>query len=177
MKKFLLPVMFFVLTTTATAQKCSNDDFVSMSEVQAAVMRLLAYPSYTAWDEKILNQAGDMAALSVMRSVSMEDLNSSEKQRQTLLILKLAFDAPQLIGSNTDGRPTAAMLLLGYLNKTNYGQENVNGIEHTRNKIQHNTSTGKPYEIVTPEGAHLLMWRILSGWPVCFAGRTTSSGE
>jgi hypothetical protein len=94
-----------------------------MSEVQAAVMRLLAYPSYTAWDEKILNRAGGMAALAAMRSVSMEDLNSSEKQRQMLLILKLAFDAPQLIGSNTDGRPTAAMLLLGISTKQITGRK------------------------------------------------------
>ena len=79
MTKFLWPVMFFLLTTTATAQKCSNDDFTSMRQVQVAVIRLLSYPGYTGWDE------GDMAALVVMRSLSMDDLNSSEKQRQTLL--------------------------------------------------------------------------------------------
>jgi hypothetical protein len=152
MKRFLLPVMFFALTTTATAQKCSNDDFSSMCEIKAAVVRLLSYPVYTGWDEKVLNRAGDMAALAVMRSVSIEDLNSSEKQRQTLLILKLAFDAPQLIAANSDRRPTAAMLLLGHLSKTNYGQENVNEIENTRNEIQHNTSRGEPYEFVTVEG-------------------------
>jgi hypothetical protein len=44
------------------------------------------------------------------------------------------------------------MLLLGHLSKTNYGQENVNEIENTRNEIQHNTSRGKPYEFVTIEG-------------------------
>ena len=85
MTKFLWPVMFFLLTTTATAQKCSNDDFTSMRQVQVAVIRLLSYPGYTGWDEKILNRAGDLAALVVMRSLSMDDLNSSEKQRQTLL--------------------------------------------------------------------------------------------
>jgi hypothetical protein len=153
MTKFLLPVIFFLLTTTATAQKCSNDDFASMCEVQAAVIRLLSYPAYTGWDEKILNRAGDMAALAVMRSVSMEDLNSSEKQRQTLLILKLAFEAPQLIAVNSDRRPTAAMLLLDHISKTNYGHGYVNEIENTRIEIQHNTNTGKPLEFVTMEGA------------------------
>jgi hypothetical protein len=152
MTKFLLPVMFFVLTTTATAQKCSNDDFTSMCEVKGAVIRLLSYPAYTGWDEKILNRAGDMAALALMRSLSMEDLNSSEKQRQTLLILKLAFEAPQLIAVNTDRRPTAAMLLLGYISKTNYGKGYATEIENTRIEIEHNTSTGKPAEFVALEG-------------------------
>jgi hypothetical protein len=153
MKRFLLPVMFFVLTTTATVQECSNDDFNSMCAIQAAVIRLLSYPAYTGSDEKILNRAGDMAALAVMRSLSMEDLNSPEKQRQTLLILKLAFDAPQLIAANSDRRPTASMLLLSHLSKTNYGREYVAEIENTRNEIEHNTSTGKPYEFVSLEGA------------------------
>jgi len=82
MQRSFLPVIFFVLTTTATAQKCSNDDFSSMSEVQAAVIRLLSYPAYTGWDEKILNRAGDMAALAVMRCVSMKDLDSPESKRR-----------------------------------------------------------------------------------------------
>ncbi|HEX4538499.1 MAG TPA: hypothetical protein VH140_16230 [Candidatus Acidoferrum sp.] len=152
MTKFLLPVMFFVLTTTTTSQKCSNDDFSSMCEVKAAVIRLLSYPAYTGWDEKILNRAGDAAALALMRSLSMEDLNSSEKERQTLLILKLAFEAPQLIAVNTDRRPTAAMLLLGYISKTNYGKGYSTEIENTRIEIEHNTSTGKPAEFATLEG-------------------------
>ena len=152
MTKFLMPVMFFVLTTITTPQKCSNDDFSSMCEVQAAVIRLLSYPSYTGWDEKILNRAGDTAALVLMRSLSMEDLSSSEKERQTLLILKLAFEAPQLIAVNTDRRPTAAMLLLGYISNTNYGKGYSTEIENTRIEIEHNTSTGKLAEFVTLEG-------------------------
>jgi hypothetical protein len=41
------------------------------------------------------------------------------------------------------------MLLLDHLSKTNYDQEHVNEIENTRNEIQHSTSTGHPYEVVT----------------------------
>jgi hypothetical protein len=143
--------MLVLLTYTAFAQKCSNDEFVSFCETKATVLRLLSYPAYTGSDEKVLNRAGDMAALAVIRSVSMEDLNSPETARQILLILNLAFAAPQLIAANTDRRQTAAMLLLDHLTKTNY-RVHVNEIENIRNEIQHNTSTGHPYEVVTLEG-------------------------
>ncbi len=151
MKRFLLPVMFILMTYAAFAQECSNDDVVSFCETKTAVLRLLSYPAYTGSDEKILNRAGDMAALAVIRSVSMEDFNSPEKARQILLILNLAFAAPQLIAANTNRRPTAATLLLNHLSKTNY-REHVDEIENIRNEIQHNTSTGHPYEVVTLEG-------------------------
>ncbi len=153
MKRFLLPVMFILLTYTAVAQECSNDDFDSFCETKAAVFRVLSHPSYTGSDEKVLNRAGDMAALAVIRSLSTEDLNSPEKARQIMLILNLAFAAPQLITANTDRRPTAAMLLLDHLSKTNYDREHVNEIANTRYEIQHNTSTGHPPEFVTLEGA------------------------
>ena len=153
MKRFLLLVTFILLAGTALAQECSNEDFASFCETKAAVLRVLSYPSYTGWDERVLNRAGDMAALAVMRSVSMEDLNSPEKARQTLLILNLAFAAPQFIAANTDRRPTAAMLLLDHLNKSSYDREHVNEIANTRYEILHNTSTGHPTEFVTLEGA------------------------
>ena len=110
--------------------------------------------SGTSSDEKVLNRAGDMAALAVIRSLSIEDLSSPEKARQTLLILNLAFAAPQLIAANTNRRPTAAMLLLDHLSNTDYRQH-VNEIENTRNEVQHNTITGHPYEVVTLKGEPL----------------------
>jgi len=134
------------------AQECSNDDFVSFREIKTAALRLLSYPAYTGWDEKILNRAGDLAALAVIRSVSMESLNSPEKVRQTLLVLNLAFAAPQLIAAGPDRRPTGALLLLDYLSTTEYGREYVTEIENTRNEIKHNTATGRPYELVTLVG-------------------------
>ena len=48
----------------------------------------------------------------------MEDLKSPEKVRQVLLILNMAFATPQLISAQSDRRPTAAMLLLDHLSKT-----------------------------------------------------------
>jgi hypothetical protein len=88
MKRFIWLVMFVLLAYTAFAQECSTDDFGSFCETKAAVLRVLSYPAYTGSDEKVLNRAGDMAALAVIRSLSMEDLNSPEKARQIVLILK-----------------------------------------------------------------------------------------
>jgi hypothetical protein len=153
MKRFLLLVTSILLAGTALAEECSNEDFASFCETKAAVQRLLSYPAYTGWDEKVLNRAGDMAAIAVMKSISLEDLNSPEKARQVLLILQLAFAAPQLIGANSNRKPTAAMLLLDHLNKTGYDREHVNEIENPRLEIQHSTSTGRAYEFVTLEGA------------------------
>jgi hypothetical protein len=82
MKRSPLPVMFILLTCTAFAQECSNDDFGSFCETKAAVLRLLSCPAYTGSDEKVLNRAGDMAALAVITSVSMEDFNSPKRQRR-----------------------------------------------------------------------------------------------
>jgi hypothetical protein len=152
MKRCLLPVMFLLVAHATFAQECSNGDFVSFHEVKSAVLRLLSYPTYTSSDERALNRAGDMAALAVIRSVSIEYLNSPEKVRQALLVLNLAFAAPQLIAAGPDRRPTGALLLLDYLSTTKYGREYVTEIENARNEIEHSASTGRPYEFVTLEG-------------------------
>jgi hypothetical protein len=152
MKRFLLLVMSILLAGTALAEECSNEDFAAFCETKAAVERVLSYPAYTGWDEKVLNRAGDIAALAIIRSVSMKDLNSPEKTRQILLVLNLAFAAPQLITPHSNRRPTAAMLLLDQLEKSYCGQEKCNEVENVRSEIQHNTATEHPYEFVTLEG-------------------------
>ena len=158
MKRYLLPITLILVSFTAFAQDCSQSEFSSFQNIKGAVSRLLSNPGYTGWDEKILNRAGDMAALAVMRTVSLGDMNSPERARQILLILNLAFGAPQLIETNNDRRPTAAMLLLDHLKETNYGRESTTEIENTRIEIQHNSTTGKPLEIVTLEGTPLVDW-------------------
>jgi hypothetical protein len=152
MKRFLLLVMSILLAGTALAEECSNKDFAPFCETKAAVERVLSYPTYTGSDQKVLNRAGDMAALVVIRSVSMKDLNTPEKTRQILLVLNLAFAAPQLITPLSNRRPTAAMLLLDHLEKPFCGQEKCNEVENIRSEIQHNTTTGHPYEFVTLKG-------------------------
>lgn len=152
MKRFLLPVMSILLAGTALAEECSNEDFASFCVTKAAVQRVLSYPAYTGWDEKVLNGAGDMAALAVIRSASMKDLDSPEKARQIILVLNLAFAAPQLITRHSNRTPTAAMLLLDHLEEPYCGQEKCTEVENVRSEIQHNTTTGTPFELVTLNG-------------------------
>jgi len=140
------------------AQDCSQGEFGSFQNVEGAVSRLLRYPAYTGWDEKILNRAGDMAAVAVVRSVSIEDMKSPERTRQILLILTLAFATPQLITTDSDRRPTAAMLLLDYVERAYCGRESCTEVENVRFEIQHNTSTRKPLEIVTLQGEPPVDW-------------------
>ncbi len=152
MKRLVLLTAYILLGYTVFAKECSNDEFGSFCETKAAVLRLLSYPSYTGRDERVLNRAGDMAAVAVIKSVSVKDLNSREKARGIFLVLNLAFAAPHLVTPHTNRRPTAAMLLLDHMEKEYCGEEKCNEVENIRAEIQHNTTTGTPFEVVTLNG-------------------------
>jgi hypothetical protein len=170
MNRLTLLAMFSFLGYTVFAKECSNDDFGSFCDTKAAVLRLLSYPTYAGSDEQVLNRAGDMAALAVIRSVSMKDLDSPEKARQVLLVLNLAFAVPQLITPHSNRRPTAAMLLLDHLEKPYCGREKCNEVENVRSEIQHNTTSGTPFEVVTlnreppPDMEHAQWLRSVIRW-------------
>jgi hypothetical protein len=127
MKRYLLPIELIVMGCTETRRDCAKP--------------------------KAGESAGDAAALAPMQSISVNEMDSTEQARQILLILNLAFAAPELSENKSDQRPTAAMLLLEHLSKTKYDREHVNEIENTRNGIEHNTSTGHPYQVITLKGA------------------------
>jgi hypothetical protein len=152
MKRYLLPIVFVILSVTALAQDCSQDELASFHDVKNTVLRLLSFPGYTGWDEKTLNRSGDLAAIGIMRSVTIREMDSPAKARQILLILHLAFEAPQLIADSINKTPTATMLLLDELEHTKFGQQ-PNVINNSRFEIQHNASTGRPLEFVTMEGS------------------------
>ena len=158
MKRYFLAITLILVGCAAFAQDCSRDEFGSYEEIKGAVTSLLSQPSYTGWDEKILSRAGDMAAIAVIRAVPLGDMDSPERARQILLILKFAFAAPQIITASSNRRPTAAMLLLNHLKYSNYGRRYPTEIENTRIEIEHNTATGKPAEIVSLPGTPPIDW-------------------
>jgi hypothetical protein len=158
MKSYFLPVAILAMICSSCARRVASGEPDSFQMIQSAVVRLLHYPSYSAADERTLNHAGDMAALAVIRNVAVEEMKSPEKERQILLVLSLAFEAPQMIANDMDRRPTAALLLLDHLQATNYGGQKVNQIENVRNEVRHNTSTGKPFEFVTLAGEPPIDW-------------------
>jgi hypothetical protein len=151
-------IAFAVVSVTALAQDCARSDFTAGSDhLKSAVSRLMSLPGYTVWDERILNKSGDLAAVAVMKSVPVQEMTSPEKTRQILLILHLAFEAPQLIVERSNRAPTAAMLLLDKLERTEFGRQ-PNVISNARFEIEHNTTTGRPLENVSLPGEPVVDW-------------------
>jgi hypothetical protein len=157
MRIHVLTIAFAMISVTALAQDCSRDDFTTLSDVKGAVSRLLSFPGYTVGDESILNRSGDLAAVALMRSVSVQEMTLPERRRQILLILHLAFEAPQLIVESSNRTPTAAMLLLDKLERTEFDWQPT-AINNVRFEIQHNTSTGRPLEMVSLAGEPIVDW-------------------
>ena len=156
MRKYVLTIAFATVSLTALAQDCSRGNFTALSDVECAVSRLLSFPGYTVWDERILNKSGDSAAAAVMKTVPVQEIASPEKTRQILLILHLAFEAPQLIVEGSNRTPKTALLLLDKLERAEFGQSIA--INNARFEIQHNTSTGRPLEIVSLPGEPVVDW-------------------
>ena len=92
-------LLFFVATLTcsfnftAFTQGQSLEELASAKNVKESVSRLLSVPVYTVSDERLLNGAGDGAALAIKGIVSEQAMNSPETGRRILLILHLAFEA------------------------------------------------------------------------------------
>ena len=162
----VLPVvlpLFIVATFTcslglaAFAQGQPHEESASFKSVKETVSRLLSEPVYTASDETLLNSSGDAAAFAITGIVSKQEMDSSETGRRILLVLHLAFEAPQSILDRHNKTPTAALRLLDQLEQTDYGRQ-PNVIGNARFEIKHNTSTGQPLRPVTLPGEPVIDW-------------------
>jgi hypothetical protein len=149
----VLPIFFVAATTrslcqAALAQGQPNEESASFKNVKETVSRLLLEPVYTSADERLLNEAGDGAAVAITRIVSDQEMKSPETGRRILLILHLAFEAPQSIIGQNNKTPNVALRLLDQLEQTDYGRQ-ANVIGNARFEIKHNASTGQPLQLVT----------------------------
>jgi hypothetical protein len=148
--KFYLPLAaFFLFPCGASTKNGSQVTPTDYSDTRGAVSRLLSLPTYTAADEKILNRSGDLAAIAIMRAVSVDQIDSPKTAHQILLILSLAFATPQLIADPVNRTPTASILLLDRLE---HSQGSSNAVGNVRREVEHNSSTGHPFEVVTLAG-------------------------
>lgn len=138
-------------------QNQSQEESASLKNVKETVSRLLSVPVYTAADEKLLNEAGDAAALVITRILTEQEMQSPEVGRRILLILHLAFEAPQSIIERNNKTPTAALRLVDQLQRKDYGRQST-AIGNARFEIVHNTSTGQPLELVTLPGEPGIDW-------------------
>jgi len=91
------------------------------------------------------------------KMVSEKELNASDIARRVLLILHLAFEAPQSISERSDKTPTAALRLLKQVERTDYGEQ-PNVVGNARFEIERNASTGQPLEFVTLPGEPTIDW-------------------
>jgi hypothetical protein len=154
---FFLAAFTHSLSLEAFAQSQPQDESASFKNVKETVSRLLSEPVYTAADERLLNKSGDAAAQAVTGIVSEQEMNSPETGRRILLILHLAFEAPQSIIHRKNKTPTAALRLLDQLEQTDYGRQ-PNVIGNARFEIKHNTSTGRPLQPVTLPEEPVIDW-------------------
>jgi len=154
---FFVAPLTHSLCHTALAQGQPTEESASFKNVKETVSRLLLEPVYTSADERLLNEAGDSAAVAITRIVSDQEMNSPETGRRILLILHLAFEAPQSIIDPKNNTPTATLRLLDRLEQTDYGRQ-PNVIGNARFEIEHNASTGQPLQLVTPPGEPAIDW-------------------
>ena len=154
---FFVAALMHSLSHAVFGQGQPHQESASFKNVKDTVSRLLSEPVYTAVDERLLNQAGDSAALAITKIVADQEMNSPETGRRILLILHLAFEAPQSIIDRKNKTPTAALRLLDQLEHTDYGRQ-PNVIRNARFEITHNTSTGQPLEPVDFPGQPVIDW-------------------
>src|SRR6266550_2871023 len=120
---FLVAALTHSLSFATVAQNRAQKESASFKNVEETVSKLLSVPVYTASDEKLLNEAGDGAALAITRIVGEQEMNSPETGRRILLILHLAFEVPQSIIERNNKTPKAALRLLDQLEHTDYGRQ------------------------------------------------------
>lgn len=153
----LLPPSRTRCVTQPWPKASPTEESASFKNVKETVSRLLLEPVYTSADERLLNEAGDSAAVAITRIVSDQEMNSPETGRRILLILHLAFEAPQSIIGRNSKMPNVALRLLDQLEQTDYGRQ-PNVIGNARFEIKHNTSTGEPLQPVTLPGEPVIDW-------------------
>ena len=153
MRARVLSLTVLALSVAALGQDCTSKDFAAFSDVQITVLRLLSSPGYTSIDEKTLNEAGDLAAVAIMRTVSIEVMGTPQNRRQILLILRFAFEAPNLI-AGCNRKPTATLLLIDHLQASENGLQD-NELNSTRFLVEHNSTKGQP---LAPGGESHIDW-------------------
>jgi len=148
MRNLMLTLVLMLSSQAALAADCEPGDLSSFNEVQRTVGRVLSFHGYSGWDEKALIRAGDLAAIAVMKTVTVSEMASPERTRDILLVLQMAFEAPQLISGACNKIPTATLVLLDELERTDYGRQ-PNVIANVRFEVEHAAATGQPFGVAS----------------------------
>src|SRR6266576_1340462 len=98
---FLVAALTHSLSFATVAQNRAQKESASFKNVEETVSKLLSVPVYTASDEKLLNEAGDGAALAITRIVGEQEMNSPETGKRIHHVLHLALEVTQSLIERT----------------------------------------------------------------------------
>jgi len=123
MKRTQLPLFVILLGTIATsAQDAKPVTFESFAAVKVSVLTITSQHGYSGVDEKILNRAGDLAAIAIVKNIPESELASTATMKWVLWILREAIACPSRCIEDSDNRhPQVTMLLLEHLRNRTSG--------------------------------------------------------
>ena len=93
------------------AQGSTDDSVVLVRQWLAARSRGFRF----SLTEKRVNRLGDKASLALLKIFKDEELKDPKKVKSFLLLIRAAFEHPELISSDQDQRPQATLPLLNNL--------------------------------------------------------------
>jgi hypothetical protein len=133
--RLLLFVIVFAAATSA--QDSKPNDQSSFTSLKNAVRTMTFEHMYIGFDEKIVDRAGDKAALAILKTVPYKELTSSDTTKELLSVLRLAFACPsRCVSSPDDRQPKITLLLLEHLRNSTTGQMQSDVDETTKYVLQ-----------------------------------------
>jgi hypothetical protein len=132
----LLSFVIFLAAATS-AQDCKPNDQASFAALKNAVRRMTFEHMSISFDEKIVDRAGDTAALAILKTVPYKELTSSDTTKELLSVVRLAFACPsRCVSSRDDRQPKVTLLLLEHLRNSATGQMQSDVSETTKYVLQ-----------------------------------------
>ncbi|MCU1309797.1 MAG: hypothetical protein JWO20_922 [Candidatus Angelobacter sp.] len=151
MKRYLFWVPLAVASVIAVAQDCSVEIPANRDYAKHAIQRvMLGTTVFDSWTEKAINRSGDSAAIVLLDTWPDDLLDSPEKIKNALFILKTAFPERRIATVCSDREPRITMLLLSHLEHLKSAAQLAPEIQATRAAILRNTD----YVDATPGSKH-----------------------
>src|SRR4051794_19297155 len=116
MKRCLFFLPMVVVTVFAVAQDCSQETPAGRDNARQAIQRVISGTGvFDSWTEKAINRSGDSAAIILLQTWPDDFLDSPDKIKNVLFILKNAFPERRIATLCSDREPRIAMLLLSHM--------------------------------------------------------------
>lgn len=153
MKKIILLTLVSVYASGVSQTVTSSQPASPRSDAEQTVAILLAdngrapIPGFV---ETSVNRLGDGAALGIIQYLGerkervSEDPSSSEEVRRMLLIIRMAFAAPNIIQSDENRYPRATLVLLKYLSCLPVANAVKDDIASTNHLMEQTRLASKP---------------------------------